>query len=565
MGAEEKDFETLLSEAGIVIPPDFGEVKPDDEDEVREVGIDWALHKGTLLLFHGIDGALAELLKGEKTREAATALFWSSYYFREPDIDEEKALLERKLAEYEGQLSDESKKAGQLILTNLSALVNLRDNLSLKTIMTDENRVTMPYVQVVTGAARIAMTLRKVVKSNNEIEYNPKLVELIGNAFETMRTGIDEAHYFREDEARWDLFEGQIINASVFGFTACVACGIVLAAHAHFLSVKQEAYEDAFLAYADAFKWFSKPKGKFKCFTMFYEDDVLHLPESLYVYDRLVKEPGEVKDWGRIDKAFKEFDEILLRLGMEDDLMSDSGIKEGAPGDWYFPTQIRLNEAQAKQAKNEKWKERVAEDRENAAKERLERYFFEDTWKYLPEEAQGHLIIMDSIWAPSSRNADLPLALNHLQRATEIVLRDLISYMLDSSGELSSKSFKDVGDLLKMKEQLHAKGKQAGLGDIAYDMMSKPVFKHLVDSFQSISQRNRELIMNEATTNTLKALIPPRNAAEYPLPRASQGAGQDSKKVTDLFRKFLGIGRYPGILPCLAAIRKEITVDAGRK
>ncbi len=320
-----------------------------DKQEKRNIiAVLWG---GAHLLFDKPSTAIKEIDTGRRPRKAAAALFWYCYRFSDqtcyPDmyLDE----ISKMLADKEEDLTENRFALWAVdILPELIAFRDTSEWIPKKRRSKDVSK----YVQLMIDAARILMLLRKFVDNYGHIEYPATVRELVERAYEAVSNGVNEADIV-SDSVQETANGDEVYGEEIISYSACVACGVISAAYAHMVNVLDEAYETSFHAYVDAFRYIRKADGILgtDILPTLFAERSLYLSESLSMFDKLVKRPEGVKDWGVVKTDLVDFDDILIDAGLEEEILPKSGIDIEAPADFYFPTQIEVVKGLAQQSK----------------------------------------------------------------------------------------------------------------------------------------------------------------------------------------------------------------------
>ncbi len=185
-------------------------------------------------------------------------------------------------------------------------------------------------------------------------------------------------------------------------------------------------------------------------------------------------------------------------------------------------------------------------DEGDAAETRLQKYFFSDNWRDLPERGQERIINADILWT-SSQRVNREAILNELQRATEEMCFAFIWYPLTEE-EIASE-----GLLTEIESRMAAdRRQQPGVGDFIR-ICDRRFFSDFLKR-RSLDEGESQF-MSDDLPAAMEQLRTARNSAEHVL-----GHSVPSQQIEEFYRKFLGIGRT-GILPELVRIGRKLRVS----
>ena len=185
-------------------------------------------------------------------------------------------------------------------------------------------------------------------------------------------------------------------------------------------------------------------------------------------------------------------------------------------------------------------------DEEVAAETRLQKYFFGDNWRDLPERAQERIINADILWT-SRQRVNREALLNEIQRATEEMCFAFIWHPLMEE-EIAS-----GGLLTEIESRMAAdRRQQPGVGDFIR-ICDRRFFSEYLER-RNLDEDEIQF-MSEDLPVGMRQLRPARNSAEHVMGRSVPG-----QQIEELYRKFLGIGR-PGILPELVRTGRKLRVS----
>ena len=250
---------------------------------------------------------------------------------------------------------------------------------------------------------------------------------------------------------------------------------------------------------------------------------------------RLIKEsPGSVANWRQIADDCRALQIAWFISGRDDDITDEYGIIVTWAEFWAAARAWAT--AQLSPSEYRKMRE---DDEQHAAETRLKNYFFDNSWSYLPERAQGRLINADLIWN-SPQRVSRESILNELLRATEEMCEQFVVQPLVN----------DSTDILSIEAQMAERGRSLGVRDYINicELRSMPSL---------LSDRNLTddeiKFMTEDLPSGMRNLVRARNPAEH-----ETGTSLIPPALVDsAYRLFLGIGRK-GVLPELARIGRKL-------
>ena len=291
----------------------------------------------------------------ENLKEAATVLFWYAYYYSDP-------ALEKKSLEYAAGKYPDNKGLLEFYLETIdicSDVIDFRDKFALQSIQIPDgpHRLSVySYVTLMAAAAKVFLLLKGSGK------FDADLIELLKNTYANIESGkVAELEYFSKDKF---VYDGQIIKGDIFGFSACIATGIICSSYAH-LKTKSEDFLVAFLANCKAAICLEKAAA---CLGEYIEVfdlpccehgfDCIEIQRTVDMWEEIKKYPAKIDGWDKLKQALRELDDISWPWVMDEGLHDTNG--QWYPEDVYFQRQYGFCDAQIEDEKRRKSLERKA-------------------------------------------------------------------------------------------------------------------------------------------------------------------------------------------------------------
>ena len=175
------------------------------------------------------------------------------------------------------------------------------------------------------------------------------------------------------------------------------------------------------------------------------------------------------------------------------------------------------------------YREMRLQDERDASEQRLQRYFFGETWQNIPEKARERLINVDTLWFSESRGLDYGSILNDLQVAAETMCHEFIWEPL-----LQAHGGQEQFDFSKLDIEPIEGGKSPTLAQYIR-VCESPYFNTYL---RNQGLNDEEEFLASVLPTSLQYLLNFRNAAQHdPKKRMRRD------EVEPFVRRFLGIGR----------------------
>ena len=262
----------------------------------------------------------------------------------------------------------------------------------------------------------------------------------------------------------------------------------------------------------------------------------LHDPQQVVDCFEGLKRQDKSDDWRLVARQCTRLADTI------DEDMSESRVLDGNRQeiDWYGYWRRAQGWAEEHLGPQEYRKLRE-DDAKEASADRLERYFFGESWKDITEKAQERLVNVDSAWFDKSRGRDLGAVLNDLQVATEVICHSFIwEPLLRFPGDLQSWA---------RDRELQNKGLFPTLSDYAR-VCRGDGFKEFVQ-VQGVNTEDQRFLI-QRLPKALGRLRKFRDDAQHnPETRMHRG------DVEPLVQEFLGIGET-GVLRRLAEVGQKL-------
>ena len=186
-------------------------------------------------------------------------------------------------------------------------------------------------------------------------------------------------------------------------------------------------------------------------------------------------------------------------------------------------------------------------DKSQESEERLKSYFFDDDWRFLPEQSQKRLINADRTWC-SRELGSLEAILNDLRIAVEAACREFVWRPLEST----TKGGANLLEFLKLKHRLEANRKEPGIRDYIRVCESR-YYEELLEG-RKFNRKDTQFLTEDLPA-VMRRLADERNLAEH-----EHEFPWSRNEVALFFQAFLGIGRS-GVLPELARIGRKLCAE----
>ena len=259
------------------------------------------------------------------------------------------------------------------------------------------------------------------------------------------------------------------------------------------------------------------------------QQPVIPRPEAYSLFEEIKSNRLAVQDWQQVTRDCVE---ILEGWRIGDDAEVSEWIAFWMSAGAWASAQLSPSEARKERDK----------EKENAAKRRLQNYFFGDDWAALPESAQQRLINADVNWNSRQEMAREAI-LNDLLRATVAMCYEFIWESLAESS-ISSPA---LDYFLKLDKKIANDPRKSAPNARDYVDMCRARFfpghlreKDLADDIK---------YMTKCFPRQIGKLIDHRNDAEYET--------TPDEVIADCYKTFLGIDKR-GVLPELARIGRKL-------
>ncbi len=277
----------------------------------------------------------------------------------------------------------------------------------------------------------------------------------------------------------------------------------------------------------------------------------IHPQDVVEVFENLYKSSAGPVDWSRLAGQCEELNNCYEVAMDEDDsppfyVKSSLATVQTQGGPAFVPLYSLgqfLSFAQGlcmQRLSPDAYRRLREDDEKDAAKKRLQRYFFWETWDRLPVEAREHLISADRLYW--DREGSYDSILNHLRLACETYLE--VAIWTPWSQWAETIVLKDLRALAAHESAMTASGTR--LGQFLNQMFRSSAFSNYVHANYGPNAQFLARDLPEA----LQRLLELRNRAEHPSkdqPRPSR------QEVASIYEQFIGIGNA-GVLTYLAKV-----------
>ena len=210
-------------------------------------------------------------------------------------------------------------------------------------------------------------------------------------------------------------------------------------------------------------------------------------------------------------------------------------LSEALDGEWEGPSEVwqdywlRAKGWAAAQLSPNEYRDLRRRDEMDASEQRLQLYFFGESWRSIPEKARERLINVDTLWFSDSRGLDYGSILNDLQVAAETMCYHFIwEPLLQTQGGPEQIDFERL-DLHPIE-----RGKSPTLAHYSR-VCGSPLFKTFLRN--RVTSDEQEFLTSILPT-ALQYLLNFRNPGQHD-PKRRMGRDE----VEPFVRRFLGIGR----------------------
>lgn len=379
-------------------------------------------------------------LSGRNTRrEAAAALFaytWTimlqcEALWEEGGLDREPIRHRNSMMELLEHIEDkdsniiriyEALAQGRAVLCE--DLVELRDEFYIGDIEYGSGvreRKDRANVEVMVGAAQV------ILLADPEGEFSPELVEVLDRVYPFVaRNEVSAAEMYDHRLFHWGPKD---LSGDVVGFIACWACAIICHSYAHMMMKLRADHESAFFAFIEAMSFFNKSHYNIDQDPLPYSYEGFSWSGNSNKIDRIIEAWEKAKarhssttDWQRAYKALLELEDAMYDEGLDGEGFGIEGSYQ--PGFVYFPVQLEFCKGQMTQ---DQARYLIEELRNNTHRERMRLDFFGESWQFLEEESQQHLLSAEIEWYEASkRGGSDKSAVFHYSMALETELHAIV-------------------------------------------------------------------------------------------------------------------------------------------